>query len=564
MGGVCARPSRSTTLVALRTVLARTAARDVDWLDRSVVRLRRSDFRLDDRQAVPARIDEPGSPGVAHVGDAVDGHRVGGDVILDPDAAGRKVGDRRVDVRLPPGHLGLRVAGPGGAVGEDQLGAVAAPEHDPVGILARDLEAERVTVEGHGGGSIERQQDREDGGVAQHRGGPRPARRVAVRRSAGAAARAAARRYAPCGRRVAAVATDRWTKDDMADDELADARAGLVMIRAEPFNAEAPPAALRDHITPTASHYVRSNFGLPEHDGLLAVRGAVDHEATLTVDDLRALPVTGHTVTLECAGNGRSDMRPLPAGEPWGGGAVSTAHWTGARLHDVLQAAGPDRTAREVLFAGADHGPYHQYDDLRFVRSLSLAHALDPAADILVAYEMNGEPLSADHGAPFRLVVPGWYAVASVKWLSAITVATELYDGEFQTGHYVYHWPDGRAEPVTLVKVRARITEPAIGAAIANGEHTIRGKAWSGHGPITTVEVSVAGDGEWQPAKVEPARDGHAWQEWSIPWDARRRGRHALRARATDADGGVQPDVPAWNRLGYGNNAVETVVVDVR
>ena len=189
------------------------------------------------------------------------------------------------------------------------------------------------------------------------------------------------------------------------------------------------------------------------------------------------MPAHDHTVTLECAGNGRLDMRPLPTGEPWGDFAVSTARWTGALLHEVLAQVAPSAQGVEVLAQGADHGPYHlqailpetDQDNLTFTRSLPLAHATDPASGILIAYEMNGQPLGRDHGAPFRLIVPHWYAVASVKWLKRLDVLTEPYTGEFQTGHYMYQWPDRPHEPVSLMRVRARITDPAPGSTIDVG-----------------------------------------------------------------------------------------------
>ena len=347
-------------------------------------------------------------------------------------------------------------------------------------------------------------------------------------------------------------------------------RVALNMIKEEPFNAEAPLAGLRTDTTPTDLHYVRSNFALPDHDGTLQVAGAVENPLTLTLDDLRALPAVEHAVTLECAGNGRLDTRPLPTGEPWGGYAVSTARWKGARLADVLARARPTTAGAEVRCEGADHGKYHlaavfeQGDaDITFVRSLALAHASDPAAEILIAYDINGGPLPADHGAPFRLVVPHWYAVASVKWLKRLDVITEPFAGEFQTGHYVYQWPDKPVEPVTLMRVRARITDPADTTTIPAGTYTIRGKAWSGAGAITEVGLSFTGESEWSPAVVEPPKGPYQWQTWSCQWEATP-GRHSLRARATDASGNVQPEVPPWNRLGYGNNAVEVTYVDVR
>jgi DMSO/TMAO reductase YedYZ molybdopterin-dependent catalytic subunit len=336
------------------------------------------------------------------------------------------------------------------------------------------------------------------------------------------------------------------------------------MVQLNPFNAEAPPGALQPAVTPTELHYVRSNFSLPEHSGKLAIGGAVRRPVTLTLDDLRALPATQRAVTLECAGNGRLGLAPLPSGEPWSSNAVSTAIWTGVPLHMLLSEAQPTAAGVQVTFAGADHGSYHQYTDIRFIRSLSLGHAVDPAAEVLVAYEMNGEPLSPDHGAPFRLIVPSWYAVASVKWLSRIDVVTEPYEGEFQTGHYMYRWPDRPHEPVRLMRPRARITDPAAGARIPAGSYTVRGKAWSGAGPVTRVEISLGGGGAWYRAELESTGSRYQWLDWSFCWQTEKIGRCTLRARATDAAGNVQPEVPPWNEYGYGNNAIEVVHIDVR
>lgn len=348
-----------------------------------------------------------------------------------------------------------------------------------------------------------------------------------------------------------------------ATDTLQQARAALTVVSPEPFNAEAPAGALAPDITPTDLHYVRCNFALPAHDGVLSVGGQVSNPMSLTLDDLRAMPAVERTVTLECAGNGRLAQTPLPAGEPWGKNAVSTARWTGARLYDVLARARADPAGRNVVFEGADHGPYGDYKDIGFGRALALAHAADPAADILLAYEMNGSPLRLEHGAPFRLIVPHWYGMASVKWLKRIEVSTEPYEGEFQTSHYMYEWSDQRREPVTSIRVRARITDPAPRSRMPAGRYTVRGKAWTGTGPITSVEVSVAGGNDWQRAKLDPPASPYAWQDWSFDWHASSIGRHTLRARATDAAGNVQPDAPPWNRLGYGNNAIEVIYVDI-
>ncbi|HZC73278.1 MAG TPA: molybdopterin-dependent oxidoreductase [Jatrophihabitans sp.] len=282
-------------------------------------------------------------------------------------------------------------------------------------------------------------------------------------------------------------------------DSLKRSRAALTMIQPEPFNAEAPPEALAGNITPTNLHYVRSNLALPVHDGVLSVDGAVGNPITLTLDDLRGVE---QAVTMECAGNGRLAQAPLPTGEPWGKYALSTARWAGALLHHVLARSQPADSAVEVVFHGADHGRYHQYTDIGFARSLTYAHAADPAAEILIAYEMNGEPLNPDHGAPFRLVVPHWYGVASVKWLERVQVSTEPFSGELQTGHYMYEWPDRPHEQLPVMRPRACITAPAPRSTVPAAMYTVRGKAWSGTGPVSKVEVAFTGEGEWHLAKL--------------------------------------------------------------
>lgn len=341
-------------------------------------------------------------------------------------------------------------------------------------------------------------------------------------------------------------------------------RSRLVMVKAEPFNAETPHEALREPVTPTPLHYVRSNFSLPDHPGTVTIGGAVERPLTLTLDELRAMPATTLTVTLECAGNGRIGLMPLPTGEPWAGNAVGTARWTGVPLHLILERAVPRADGVEVYFVGADHGPYKGGPDIPFGRSLALARALDPATQVLVAWGMNDAPLTADHGAPLRLLVPGWYGMASVKWLARIEVLTTPYEGQFQTKSYQFEWPDRPREAVTTMRPRALFTDPAPGDTLPRGPYTVRGKAWSGTGPITAVDVSIDGAGEWQPARVTPPAGPYQWQEWSFDWGGADAGRHVLRARATDASGASQPDSPEWNRLGYGNNAAQVLVVYVR
>ena len=353
-----------------------------------------------------------------------------------------------------------------------------------------------------------------------------------------------------------------------AADDLEESRAALRMINPAPFNAEAPPEALAGEITPVELHYVRSNFAVPTHDGTLEIGGAVDSPSTLTLDDLRSMPAVERAVTLECAGNGRLEIRPLPVGEPWGDYAVSTARWKGALLHDVLEQAQPTRTAsRSVSKAPTaaritSSRARRQRTDLSFVRSLLLAEATHPAAEILIAYEMNGEPLIPDHGAPFRLIVPHWYAVASVKWLKRIDVLTEPYEGEFQTGHYIYEWPD-RDTSLSRSCVSAPASPTPSPARRSPPASTPFAERRGRHRPGHRRPRELHRRRRWHPAKLDPPTGPYLWQDWSLEWEPPNIGRHSLRARATDAAGNIQPEIPPWNRLGYGNNAIEVSYVDV-
>jgi DMSO/TMAO reductase YedYZ molybdopterin-dependent catalytic subunit len=297
----------------------------------------------------------------------------------------------------------------------------------------------------------------------------------------------------------------------------------------------------------------------------LRVGGLVDRPSSFSLRDLDRMPSETRVLTLECAGNGRALLDPPVEGEKWQLGAVSTAEWTGVPLIEILDRVGLDPGAREVLFRGADAGTLPaSTDTIRFERSLTLDVARN--AEALLAYAMNGEPLSVQHGYPLRLVVPGWYAVTSVKWLTEIEVIGQAFRGHFQASSYVYEWPrDGRVvrEPVTLQRVRALITEPGAGQDVDRGELAIRGVAWSGAAEIARVDVRV-GDGAWRATRLVGERKRHAWQWWELLTCIETPGPITLRARASDRAGGTQPEEPEWNRLGYGNNAIQEVTVRVR
>jgi DMSO/TMAO reductase YedYZ molybdopterin-dependent catalytic subunit len=285
----------------------------------------------------------------------------------------------------------------------------------------------------------------------------------------------------------------------------------------------------------------------------------------LSLDELREMATDTFVATLECAGNGRSLFSPAPAGDPWQLGAVSTAEWSGARLGDVLDRAGVQAGATELVFRGADRGTVDDgREPIWFERSLSLQDARGSGA--LLAYAMNGEPLPVRHGAPLRLVVPAWYAVASVKWLTDIRLASEPFDGYFQARHYIYERPRGETvlrEPVRMQQVRALITEPVAGQRLPGGLLLVRGVAWSGAAPIARVEVSL-NDGGWHEASLTGESSAHGWQWWEHRAVTRRPGETTIRARATDLAGNQQPAQPEWNRLGYGGNFIHEISVLLR
>jgi len=345
--------------------------------------------------------------------------------------------------------------------------------------------------------------------------------------------------------------------------------AGLVVHRAHPLNGETSLQALIGGVVmPNARFYVRNHFHMPVLDGetfALNVGGLVERPLRLSMRDLRDLPSQTAVVTLECAGNGRTMFVPHVEGEQWRHGAVSTAEWTGVPLSELLDRAGAQKTAREVVFRGDDEGSVAGRERrISFERSLRLDEARDAGA--LLAYAMNGEPLSIQHGYPLRLIVPGWYAVASVKWLTTIEVIDGPFDGYYQAEKYWFETEqNGRTErePVTLQRVRSLITEPMPDQHVRPGMLTVRGVAWSGAAPIARVDVRLD-DGAWHEARLVGDRRRHSWQWWECTVRVDQGGPATLSARATDLAGRTQPERAEWNRHGYGNNSIQQVPFTIR
>jgi DMSO/TMAO reductase YedYZ molybdopterin-dependent catalytic subunit len=328
-----------------------------------------------------------------------------------------------------------------------------------------------------------------------------------------------------------------------------------------------PLEALRYPITPVGLHYLLIHYDVPDvdpDDWSLTVRG--ERELTLSLVELKERRRHELTVTMECAGNGRARLDPRPVSQPWLLEAVGTARWGGTPLRPFLEEAGVGEGAVEVLFTGLDRGIEGGIEQ-RYQRSLTVEEAFRD--DLLLAYEMNGGPLPPQHGFPVRLLVPGWYGMTSVKWLSEIEAIDEPFDGYQQSqGYRLRQSEDEAGTPVQRIVPRSLFVPPGIPEfftrerTVEHGEHVVQGRAWSGLAPIAAVEFSFDGGSTWLPAELEPEEERWAWRGWRFRWQAEP-GSYVLCSRARDEAGNEQPVDPPWNLGGYSNNAVQTVSVTV-
>jgi DMSO/TMAO reductase YedYZ molybdopterin-dependent catalytic subunit len=332
-----------------------------------------------------------------------------------------------------------------------------------------------------------------------------------------------------------------------------------------------PLESLRYDITPLGLHYLLIHFDIPEVDAetwRLAIGGEVGKPLSLSLADLLKRPRVSLACTLECAGNGRARLTPRPLSQPWLDEAIGNAEWTGTPLAPLLEEAEVGDRAVEVLFTGLDRGIQggleHAYE-----RSLPLAEARRP--EILLAYEVNGQPLPPQHGYPLRLIVPGWYGMTHVKWLDRITVISEPFEGYQQAEQYrTKQSEDDPGSPVTRMLPRSLVVPPGIPdfpdrqRFLEPGPCLLEGRAWSGWAPISRVEVSVDGGDTWEDAVLDEPVGDYGWRRWSFRWDDVEPGEYEVCSRATDGAGNFQPDDSEWNYGGYVNNAVQRVVVTVR
>ena len=329
---------------------------------------------------------------------------------------------------------------------------------------------------------------------------------------------------------------------------------------------------LQHDITPLGAHYLLNHFDVPQvadiADWSVSVTGKVAKPITLNIPRLKQLAAKGNhekslRVTLECAGNGRANFSSRWPSQPWQMEAVGTCDWHGMPLKHLLNQAELHADTKEIVFTGADQGvdggSVHH-----FARSLTLDMALHD--DVMLVWQMNGQPLLPQHGFPLRLIVPGWYGMASVKWLNRIDAIDHEFTGHQQRGTYMYRESNNDSGvPVTTIRVKSLMVPPGIPdwssrkRLIKPGLVTLNGRAWSGAGtPVSKVEVSC--NDQWQEAELQVSPHPYAWCKWTAQVEMSK-GMYTLSCRATDANGNIQPDTPPWDNAGFGNNAAHSVEV---
>jgi DMSO/TMAO reductase YedYZ molybdopterin-dependent catalytic subunit len=349
---------------------------------------------------------------------------------------------------------------------------------------------------------------------------------------------------------------------------------GGKIVRGEsPLNLEMPFENLEGFLTPTESFYVRTHFPIPSIDKdawWLRVEGDVENSFAINYEQLLELESVTIPATLECAGNNRSFLEPKVKGVQWDLGAVGTAEWTGVPLSILLDRAGGKPNPCEVILEGADHGvlndPKSPPGELNFARSIPLEKA---RSDVLLAYKMNGSELPPQHGFPVRAIVPGWYAMASIKWLQRIIVIDGPFTGYYQTIDYAY-WERREAiaelTPLTEMQVKAQIAKPAEGDTVpVNSSVRVYGAAWTSDGEIKKVELSTDGGATWLKAKLLSESQPNAWRLWEFNWQTPAApGKQILIARATDSLGRSQPTQPDRDHGTYMINHLLPIKVEVR
>lgn len=356
---------------------------------------------------------------------------------------------------------------------------------------------------------------------------------------------------------------------------------GLTVLNDRPVNAETPAHLLDDAVTPNTRHFIRNNGIVPERASKqdlagwsLTVDGEVNNPLQLDMDTLtRRFQSVTLQLQLECGGNGRAGFNPPARGNQWTVGAVGCASWTGARLGDVLKAAGIKDSAVYVAYYGEDLHLSRDPKKTPISRGAPVWKMMDPHT--LLAYRMNGEPLPEWHGFPLRIVAPGWPGSVSGKWINRLWVRDKVHDGPKMTGAS-YRVPAYPVKPgdkvppqdmriIESMPVKSIITSPQSGARLPTDNRTmeVRGHAWAGDYEVVAVDITTDFGATWQAAELASPANPYAWQHWRARIRFPSKGYYEIWARAADSAGNMQPFAVDWNPRGYLNNSMHRVSVVV-
>jgi len=356
----------------------------------------------------------------------------------------------------------------------------------------------------------------------------------------------------------------------------------LIILSDKPWNVETPPHLLDDKVTPVEKMFIRNNGLIPEgnidiNTWTLTIGGeSVKTTKTYKLKELKEkFKHYTYQLTLECGGNGRSGYFPQTSGNQWEQGAVSCAEWTGVRLKDILADVGLKDDAVYIGYYGQDIHLSRTPNKSVISRGVPIKKALED--ETLIAWAVNGKDIPLEHGFPLRLVIGGWPASVSGKWLDKIVVRNKEHDGEKMSGHS-YRVPIHPIEPgeklaetpenfkiIGAMPVKSLITYPKTGAVIDAGKTlTLRGHAWAGDLTINEVSLSLDYGVTWKKCNLEAPKNRLAWQHWSLALDFSQKGYFEVWVKATDSKGITQPMViPQWNPGGYLNNACHRIAVKV-
>ncbi|MGA7145180.1 MAG: sulfite oxidase [Desulfobacterales bacterium] len=335
----------------------------------------------------------------------------------------------------------------------------------------------------------------------------------------------------------------------------------------EPFNAETPNQYLRSWITANKVFFARNQGQIPEKpiplsDWSLTIEGEVNKPLVLGFDQICRMPKAIVSNTIECSGNSRSLLERKASGNPWTIGGVGNAVWGGVWLRELLESAGLKDTAHHVAFEGLDQ-PLGSAK-IQFIRSIPLEKAM---SSLLLAYEMNGEPLPPKHGYPLRALALGWTGANCVKWLHKIIVLDRPFEGFYMDKVY-RKFQQGQdpktGEVVTGINLKSIITQPESAEILEAGSVTVLGAAYAGESSVDRVEISVDNGKTWNPATFIGPNEPYAWRQWQFLWSVKEKGEYTIMSRATDTQGNQQPMNANWNVLGYGNNGVHEHAVTVQ